>query len=345
MKSVGRDTALLLFTLRTAGPLPDYMTRSLGPEGTNVVAKLVLDRILEIEWEGAYLSGVEAHRLLQGEEQEGAARGVVARLSVEAIKYAQALDIADSIRLSTRMYLYNRLPASPAWKRRFPSTDAVAEHLEVHRGGKQRVLLERAWVSTGPVRDNPGWLSWSARDRSTGGHGGPGYKLYVSPRCEGIREAFAATLEAIAQAGAHHFKIGNDIYGILRPDKLVAYFDRFEAVQDAAGRLGQRLKDLPAHGVPFTAALDKDGLLSWGMDPPREQHLLAWQGPSWRRWITDRLAVSILSAKAAQSGPVEPWQFALNRLKLEGIDPSTWTPTQAIWDQPEPPGSMTDGRQ
>jgi hypothetical protein len=332
LKSVSRDTALLLFTLQTPGPLPEYMTRALGLEAKEAVAKLVMDRILEIETADGFVSGVDAHRLVQGEQRDAGADGLLARLSREAIQYGQALDIADSLKLSTRMYFYNRLPASPYWKRRFPSTDPSAEHLHAHRWGKSGLVPDRPAARADTPPNPSGWLSWSAPAHAKA-PGAREYKLYVSPRADQIGEALAATLEAASQTGARHLKVGNDIYQLLRPDKLVAYFDRFEDVQAAAGQIARRLHGSPAHGVPFTAALEETGLLSWGMDPPRGTHLLAWQGPSWRRWITDRLAVALLSAKSAPGGPVEPWQFALDRLRLEGIDTNTWVPAQTLWDE------------
>jgi hypothetical protein len=333
LKSACRETALLFFTLQTPGPLPGYVTTRLGPACNEAMARLVLDRILEIEEAGTFLSGAEAHRLIYAEQSPIGAGGVLGQLSLAAVRYAQGLDVAESTQLSTRMYCYNRIPASPAWKRRFPSAEALAEHLEIHRAGRHRPVLETQWRSLPPAPDNPGWHSWVAADRNGVGGSARSYKLYVSPRCEHLSEAFDATLEVLTAVRAPSFKIGRDLYGVLRPDKLVAYFGDFEAVREAGDRLRRRLEGMPAQGVPFTAALDEAGLLSWGMDPPRSEHLLAWQGPSWRRWITDRLAVALLSARAAPPGPLEPWQFALDRLRLENIDTTTWTPAATLWNE------------
>jgi hypothetical protein len=158
------------------------------------------------------------------------------------------------------------------------------------------------------------------------------YKLYVSPRCEALPDAFLATMEVASALKAPRFKVGKDVYGLLRPDKIVVYFDRLEQVQEAADRLQRRLGGCPAHGVPFTAELAGDGLLSWGTDPPRERQALDWQErESWRLWLTNRLATALLAAKAARSQAVEPWQFALQRVGLEGVDTQSWTPAQSIW--------------
>ena len=79
-----------------------------------------------------------------------------------------------------------------------------------------------------------------------------------------------------------------------------------------------------AHGVPFTAGLDDSGLLSWGVDPPSAGRR---PGPreSWRYRLTNQLASGIVSAQSAATH-VEPWEFALDRLSLDCVDPSTWTP-------------------
>jgi hypothetical protein len=87
--------------------------------------------------------------------------------------------------------------------------------------------------------------------------------------------------------------------------------------------------------VPFTAALDDDGLLSWGVDPPAAQHLLNWQPrESWRLWLTNRLANALLTARgtpAPTAKPREPWEYALERLRLDGVDTDTWAPHDRLW--------------
>jgi len=98
--------------------------------------------------------------------------------------------------------------------------------------------------------------------------------------------------------------------------------------------LKPRLHDCPAHGVPFTAALDDEGLLSWGVDPPASVQLLEWQPrESWRLWLTNRLANALLTAKRAPATATQrsPWQYALDRVRLEGIDIDTWTPSADVW--------------
>jgi hypothetical protein len=95
---------------------------------------------------------------------------------------------------------------------------------------------------------------------------------------------------------------------------------------------------VPAQGVPFTSEIAGDGLLSWGMDPPSsEWTALAKGAESWRLWLTHRLARALLSARGAavadtgETAEIEPWRFALERVRLEGIDTDSWTPGGGLW--------------
>lgn len=333
IKSVCRDTALLYLTLQEPGPLPAYVRAVFGGACNQDVAELVLDGVLEIERDGAFVTRADAYEVIYREQPTSTDEGVVARLSRDALKYAQNLEIADVQRLSARMYFYNRLPATPEWRRRFPSPEAVVEHLGIGPGGDVRPELDRHWakVTLPPLQD--GWLMWRARRPSPDSdQSATTYKLYVSPRCEDLRETFRATADVAARLGVGRFKVGKDIYGMLRPDKLVVYFGRFEDVQKAADLLLGRLDGCPAQGVPFSADLGGAGLLSWGVDPPREQQVLDWQErESWRLWITNRLAMALVAAKSGLSRTVEPWKFALERLRLEGVDTESWVPSRTIW--------------
>jgi hypothetical protein len=334
LKSACRNTALLYFTLQEPGRLPAYVKAMFGDQGNQAVAELVLDGVLEIESNGTFVSGPDAYPLIYGEAPASTARGTNVRLSVEALRYVQRLELSDSRKLSVRLYMYNRLPASPEWKRRFPNSDAVAEYLGIREGGALKPTLDRNWAEVSHPPPYEGWFSWRSRHMQQA----PSkqkivYKLYVSPGCESIPDAFRVTVAVLSKLRAPSFKVGKDVCGLLRPDKIVAYFWGFEELQEAAGRLSDELGGCSPHGVPFTAGITSDGLLSWGIDPPREQQTLPWLGgESWRLWVTNHLATALLAARAADS-EVEPWRYALERLRLEGVDTDSWTPARTIWDQ------------
>lgn len=326
-KSADRDTALLFLTLREPGPLPAYAVAQLGEAAARVIARFVADGVLEVEHDGAFVSGPEALSLLvrpAGPRRDGR----IAALSLAALRCAQALPTDDPRLLSLRLYAYNRIPLTPRWKRLLPDTAAVERHLGIAPGGPHRKSLDRAWQR---LPDREGWISWISRAVG-GGEGrpdGPTWKLYVSPRPESLAEegaGFGAVLAALTAARADQFKVGRDAGGLLRADKIVAYFPSFERLAEAADAVVERLAGVPAQGVPFTSEIGGGGLLSWGMDPPRSER--AWSlGESWRAWLTLRLARDLLAAR----GTPEPWRFALDRLRLEGIDTDTWTPGALLW--------------
>jgi hypothetical protein len=334
-KSVSQDTALLFLTLSEPGCLPAYVRAKLGDTCNQTVAELVLDGVLEIGREGQFVCGSEAYGLIYGEPPAAEARGTLARLAQAALEYAQALDIDDSTRLSARLYFYNRLPLSPRWKRRFPGQAAVAAYLGTESGGASRPFLDGRWSRMQLPPEYDGWFEWESRAHSRLKMGtGQGYKLYVSPQPEFTQEAFRAVLELLTESAAHHFKVGSDVSGLLRPDKIVIYFWDFESLQETAKQIAARLGGCPAQGVPFSAALGDDALLSWGIDPQPEKGALAWQErESWRLWVTNRLAIALLAAKKAPTSGLEPWRFALERLRLDNVDTETWAP-MASFGQP-----------
>lgn len=335
LKSICRDTALLYYTLREPGRLPAYVQKSLGQTCNQTIAELVLDGVLEIESDGTFVSGSQAYPLIYQERPFTQGTGAIAQLSVQALQYAQALEITESAQLSARLYAYNRLPITPAWKRKLPTSEAVGEYLGIQGNRSLQRLLEQDWLQVSPPPPYDGWLAWKSR------HAQPTppstkltYKLYISPPAEFMREVLETTVTVLTEVQAPHFKVGKDVYGLLRPDKLMAYFWDFEALQKAADQLLQRLKGIPVQGVPFTAEWGGEGLLSWGIDPPEAEQVLRWQGrESWRLWVTNHLATALLAAKSAQPAVVEPWQFALERLQLEGIDTETWAPTAEMWGE------------
>jgi hypothetical protein len=131
-------------------------------------------------------------------------------------------------------------------------------------------------------------------------------------------------------------KIGMDAAGLLRPDKIVAYFGSREDLDTAARELANELQGCPAHGVPFTAGIDDDGLLSWGIDPPESERPLSWlDRESWRLWIAKSLGAALALAKGAArplaQQVVEPWRFAVERVRRHGVDVDTWTPADTLW--------------
>jgi hypothetical protein len=205
----------------------------------------------------------------------------------------------------------------------------VSEFLGIVEPGNQR-LLQKSWRQTEKGTHTSPWLQWRSRRHPAELDNSHGYKLYVSPQPDGLPDAFRAVVEVLEGAPAHHFKIGADPIGLLRPDKFVVYFQEFGPLQKASREIAAKLSGCGAQGVPFTAGLTDDGLLSWGIDPRPEKGDLRWQGAqSWRLWVTNRLATALALARNACPDTLQPWQFALERMRLENVDTATWIPTQA----------------
>jgi hypothetical protein len=328
---VSPDTALLFTALAEEGPLPAYARAQLGPAAERTVARLVLDGVLEVRHGARYLSGPEASSLLLG-DRSLAGRGRIGELSRAALRYGQALGEIDERALAIRVYAYGRLPLSPFQRERWPDEEAVDEWLGLLPGGRAHRPLREGWVEAG--KDAPGshWRSWTPRSVSAAARrsgGAPRYKLYVSPATDSLPDALEAVAEALCgSSGLSGFKIARGADALARPDKLVAYFDRLEDLRRAADELAGRLGGCQVHGVPFSAPVTADGLLSWGADPPPTG--AGFRG-SWRLWIAERLAEYLLLARRSAPGEMEPWRFALERLAVAGVDTDTWAPTSGIW--------------
>ncbi len=302
----------------------------MGGAFTGFLTQLVLDQVFEVEHEGAFVSGASAQHLFgtRGTHQPASR---ISELSQRAVQHAQHLDIDETATLGARMYFYNREPASPRFVREFAGEEQVAKRLGIGEETAFGVRLKKKWTE---VPDDPllqGWRMWKNKDKRKR-KSGSGYKLYVSPQTAGIAEAFRASAEVFERAGVRLFKVGRDVHGILRPDKLVAYFGSEEDLRETAERLFARIGGMAAHGVPFTCDLQGDGLLSWGMDPPRRTQVLPWQErQSWRLWVVNRLAIALLAAKVQASANTEPWKFAIDRVRLDGVETNTWMPAPDIF--------------
>lgn len=333
LKAVDCETALLFYTLQEPGPIPRYVRRRFGPECNAAIATLVLDGVLEIAAAGGedFVSGADAYdRLYARPLVAEAAQGAIGRLSRAALLYAQTIALSSRPALSARLYQYNTVPASPRWRRQLPGRAAVERFLGLEAGGSARAALAPHWTAAEGV-DDDSWIAWQRRRPAAAGP--TRYKLYVSPAPDALPSVWLPLLAALSAGPAQAFKVGATVHGLLRPDKIVAYFPSFEALAEAADRLREALGACPAQGVPFTAAVDPAGLLSWGMDPPADAGFFGWQGrESWRLWIANRLAVALLDARA-HGAELPPWRFAVERLRLEGVDTDTWTPRQTMWHE------------
>ncbi|MBZ0167958.1 hypothetical protein MELA_00838 [Candidatus Methylomirabilis lanthanidiphila] len=330
IKAICKDTALLFFSLQSAGRLPAYLLRSLDERGNQHIAELVLDGILQISRDDRFVSGLDARDLIYNQVAVPENLSRIARLSTEALKFAQRLPIDDPMRLSAQLYFFNRVPVTPRLQRRLGGEAAYLEFLGIHDQGACGKLLKKHWKKSVDSPEMLGWQSWGLRkSRGMRQRQTYDYKIYVSPALDAVPEMLPQVVAVFTQMEIKRFKFGADLAGLARPDKIVAYLESYEQVEAVGRALGEQLGDVPVHGVPFTADLCGDGLISWGMDP-HERRVFDWQETaSWRLWITNHLARGLLTARSSAQSDIEPWQFALERLRFEGIDTDTWTPMAA----------------
>jgi hypothetical protein len=295
--------------------------------GRATLRRLILDCAVEILAGGEYVSGAGAWAWLSPEPSPAAPPGRLARLSRDALVHAQAMPSLERAALARRLYGYHRLALSPAWRRRLPDNAAVSRLLGLSAPAPNRRLLD----TFGQCSADGWWLRW--RSHAHPGGGDRRHKLYISPHPAALPDAFARTVRLLVESYAPRLKVARTPPGILRPDKLVAYFADAAAMHAAAARLAPALADLPAQGVPFTEALDDRGMLSHGIDPPSES-ARGRRPVSWRGWVADRLAGALLVASHSDSSAGEPWRFALHRLELAGVDVVTWSPRDPEWWTP-----------
>ena len=329
-RSVSCDTALLFMTLTEPGPLPRYALRRLGHDVERNIKRLLLDGVLQISLNGEFVCGPQVAELFAS-HAPCVERGRNFDLAVSALRYGQELTGLSEVELGQRLYFYGRQPVSPQLHARLVDTAAVATFLGIEDNGPVVRSLDHRWSQV-PI--SPGvreywwqWISTSEPPRGTSQRAC--YKLYVSPAVDDARTALEVIIGALPHArGVTGLKVGVGLWGISRPDKIVLYLTQLDDLYEFADVLRTRLSGCAAHGVPFTAAVSENGLLSWGADPPSARGA---RTTSWRMWVTWRLAEYLISARTAALSTLQPWQYAFERLSLAGIDTETWIPANGMW--------------
>lgn len=212
------------------------------------------------------------------------------------------------------LYRFGTVPRGPAIDRDFGPADDPMAVLGMTVGGGPRRLLETAYEAI----SLQGWYSFARMPARV--QIAAVCKLYVSPRPESLADAFPRIAEAFVRSDVRSFKVGRGIEGLLRSDKIIAYFEDRAHMEDVAGTLSRSLRGCPAQGVPFTAELGGNGLLSSGVDPPAGD-----AATSWRSWVTKGLAASLTARRGTPC--VDLVAAALADIRLAGVDPDLWMPS------------------
>lgn len=121
-RQISPDTALLFLALQREGVVPEYFCSLLGRRAERFLLRLVLDGVLEVEHSGQFVAGRAAKEYLLGDEAH-ASRGRIAEISIDALKYADALGKLPVPELTRRLYDFGRRPVTAAQKRAFLHPD------------------------------------------------------------------------------------------------------------------------------------------------------------------------------------------------------------------------------
>ncbi|HEY5711734.1 MAG TPA: hypothetical protein VIT38_07550 [Allosphingosinicella sp.] len=234
--------------------------------------------------------------------------GRLAQLSLRGLRMAAAGLPADQESVARWLYHFGTHPAGPALERDFGMDDEPMAVLGLTRGGPARARIERHFDAS----THKGWISFARAGAPA--LTAPACKLYVSPRPEALASAFPIVADVFAGARIRSFKVGRGLQGLLRPDKIVAYFDDRAHLDETARHLARRLRHCSPQGVPFTEDAGGDGLLSAGVDPPDPG-----EGASWRAWITRKLAKGLIVTRR-----IDRVGAALDSIRAAGVDPETW---------------------
>lgn len=331
VKAVDYDAAALLSLLRRPRALPDQFS---DVESRRNVLRLILDGILEVDVDGEFVSGNDAYERLSLPSVEASARSTGAgTLAQRAIRFGIRLGLQHTAALAARLYTFNRRPPTPAFFRKAPTAQAVRRLLRLDsappavRGEWKEETKAPPEDTTAPSQGDRYWLVFRPRDPAYPANraASSGHKIYVSPRPTRVPAVFDTMTEAISPEHVYRFKVARQPWGLLRPDKFVLYLRDESAFRQTAAVLTDAFADHSGQGVPFAGRLGDGELLSWGKDPSGEAFKAGWRDSgSWRVGITNILAQAIVDAQ--RWGLASPDTYALVRVRLEGVDPHTWTP-------------------
>lgn len=347
---VTTQQALLLHSLKKPGGLPFFYRRFLSTRDAHELGQLILGDFLEVETPEGFKTGAAAAAYLA--QRERAEQGEKVRnadnLSLRALRYVETWLKSrpledDSVRLATnRLYHYNTIPLSAKKGIGLETAEQVYAFLRIDE------IQERADSAWGfeAAQSNGWWHYWSRPggsrfgafdvDRFDTKAGDRSCKLYISPRPADLPEVLAKSVTVLQESEAMAFKVGANRTGVLRPDKLVAYFSDFSTMMEAAENLRSTHGDFEAQGVPFTCNIVENGLLSWGVDPSDDlpnYDLYDDGGGSWRSWISEELAKSLVHACASPESGMSAHEYALLNIQLAGVDTDRWALANRIDSQ------------
>jgi hypothetical protein len=150
------------------------------------------------------------------------------------------------------------------------------------------------------------------------------HKIYVSPAVTALTVALPVVFGVATDLRVPAWKVGADVAGLHRPDKIVLYLPELPQAEEAAYALADRLTGVPAQGVPFTGQIGGSGIVSRGCDVGVT---------SWRAVVCTALSEELVRCRATL-GPAAPAErvaaAALQHLAGIGYDVEGWSPNPAV---------------
>jgi hypothetical protein len=314
-------TASDLFRLE-AGGIHGTPGNGLGLDVEHV-ARLVCDGVVEVEGEaGRFQSGGAAYETLFGSPAD--VRPALpspphADVSLCALEYVVLLPTAGVSTIARRLYAFNATPRSRHWETRLGDEARERSWLRLESLASDPAF-RRLYAPYRPKPDDDPWYRWRLRSGADGA--APRYKAYVTTSPESLPATIEAVVDVCMAQRIPAFKVGRGCRGILRPDRCIVYVHDMEALGRAGRGLQAKLGGFPCRRVPFTAPLGDSPCLSWGVDPPHTAAVRSGATSSWRRWITRRLAEALARTDGLATNV--RIAFALQRLRLEGVDVASW---------------------
>lgn len=321
-KIAWKEQSLIFLHCKSYHLLPNYVLSQPYGRYENIVAGMLIDHVLEIEYGGNFISGSGANAMIFGNDWliDNKLSNKLSILSANAIRYSCYLSSETAKSLGNKLYTFNAIPRDRNNKQYLSDSNSINAFL--YSGFEHSEMLAKNWFLN---KARKYWFSWSRAELLSGEdliETVDTYKLYLSPMPGAIPAFFNIAVPVLTKSNATAFKIGQTIDGLLRPDKMIAYFNNREDLFSAAKELEVLSKDIPAHGVPFTTQLDENGLLSFGID---HAFLKLKRGYSWRTWVTDVVAKTILQAKAENLNMDFSFQYIRARLFTERINIDNWS--------------------
>jgi len=175
----------------------------------------------------------------------------------------------------------------------------------------------RAAVSNHTRSATAAWMSWTLNDVDTSQLV---HKIYVSPTMTALADALTTTFAVATDLGIPAWKVGADVAGLHRADKIVLYLLTREAADEAASAFADALSHHAPQGVPFTGQVGATGIVSRGIDHG---------GTSWRAVVCRSLADALWAGRSVAGSTAAPEavaDLAYERLTDLGFDVANWHP-------------------